>query len=82
LCWVLRFQENSEEIMNWKQNPMNGVVFEETYQILGEWNFAVLFQDCTNENSLHFVGDIVRSIEGVATTFTLLIAPVKDYKKP
>jgi uncharacterized protein with GYD domain len=71
-----------EEIMKWKQKPMNGVTLEEAYQIFGEWDFAILFQADTNENALHFVGDIVRPIEGVATTFTLPIAPVKDYRKP
>jgi len=70
-----------EEIMKWKQKPMNGVILEEAYQIFGEWDFAILFQSDTNENAFHFVGDIVRPIEGVATTFTLPIAPVKDCKK-
>ena len=60
---------------------MNGVILKETYQVFGEWNFAILFQAETNENALHFVGDIVKPIDGVAATSTLPIAPVKDYRK-
>jgi uncharacterized protein with GYD domain len=57
---------------------MNGVILEEAYQIFGELDFAILFQADTNENALHFVGDIVRPIKGIATTFTLPMAPVKE----
>ena len=53
-----------DEIMKWKQKPMSGVILEEAYQVFGEWDFAVLFQADTNENALHFVGDIIRPIEG------------------
>jgi uncharacterized protein with GYD domain len=70
------------EMMKWKQKPMNGVILEEAYQVFGEWDFAILFQADTNENALHFVGDLVKPIEGVAATSTLPIAPIKDYRKP
>lgn len=70
-----------EELMKWTQNPMDGVVLEEAYQIFGEWDFGVLFQADTNENALHFVGDIVRPIEGVAAMSTIPISPIKDYRK-
>ena len=60
---------------------MNGVILEEAHQIFGEWDFAILCQADTNENALHFVGDIVLHIEDVATTFTLPIAPVKENRK-
>jgi hypothetical protein len=69
------------EIMKWKQKPMEGIILEEAYQIFGEWDFAILFQADTNDNALHFVGDMVRPIEGVAATSTLPIAPIKDYRK-
>jgi len=69
------------EIMKPKEKSMNRVILEQVYQIFGEWNFASLFQTDTNENALHFVGDIVRPIEGATTTFTLSIAPIKEYGK-
>ena len=60
---------------------MNGVNLEKANQVFGEWDFAILFQADTNENALHFVGDIVQPIEGVATTSSLPIAPLRDYRK-
>ena len=33
-----------DEIMKWKQKPMNGVILEEAFWVFGEWDFAVLFQ--------------------------------------
>jgi uncharacterized protein with GYD domain len=57
------------------------VILEQAYQIFGEWNFASLFQADTNENALHFVGDIVCPIEGATTTYTLPMAPVKKHRK-
>ena len=44
--------------------------------------FAILFQADTNENALHFVGDIVKPIEGVAATSTLPIAPLRTIENP
>jgi len=68
-------------MIKWKQKPMNGVILEEAYQVFGEWDFAILFQADTNENALHFVGDIVKPIEGVAATSTLPIAENRRKRK-
>jgi uncharacterized protein with GYD domain len=70
-----------EPLMEYDQNPMEGVKLEEAYQVFGEWDFAVLFQADTNANALHFVGDKIRLIEGVVETFTIPLAPIKDYRK-
>lgn len=67
--------------MKWNQKPMDGVMLEEAYQVFGEWDFAILFQADTNENALHFVGDVVRHIEGVASMSTIPISPIKDSEK-
>lgn len=69
-----------DAIMQWKQKPIEGVELEEAYQVFGEWDFAVLFSADTNENALHFVGDIVRQVEGVLATSTMPISPVKRYR--
>jgi len=69
------------EMMKWNQKPIDGVMLEESYQLFGEWDFAVLFQADTNENALHFVGDVVRHIEGVAAMSTIPISPIKDYRE-
>jgi uncharacterized protein with GYD domain len=70
-----------EPLMEYSENPMKGVKLEEAYQVFGEWDFAVLFQADTNANALHFVGDKIRLIEGVVETFTIPLAPIKDYRK-
>jgi len=71
-----------EPLMQFEEKPIEGVKLEEAYQVFGEWDFAILFQADTNENALHFVGDKIRVIEGVIETFTIPLAPLKDYRKP
>lgn len=58
---------------------MDGVKLEEAYQVFGKWDFAVLFEADTNENALHFAGDIVRPIEGVVAMRTTPIAPLRSW---
>jgi uncharacterized protein with GYD domain len=70
-----------EPLMEYNEKPMEGVKLEEAYQVFGEWDFAVLFQADTNANALHFVSDKIRLIEGVVETFTIPLAPIKDYRK-
>ena len=67
------------EIMKWKENPIKGVKLEEAYQVFGKWDFAVLFEADTNENALHFVGDIVRPIEGVVAMRTIPVSPLRNW---
>jgi uncharacterized protein with GYD domain len=70
-----------EPLMGFSQKPMEGVKLEEAYQVFGEWDFAVLFQADTNASALHFVGDKIRLIDGVLETFTIPLAPIKDYRQ-
>lgn len=70
-----------EPLMEFDEKPIEGVKLEEAYQVFGQWDFAVLFQADTNENALHFVGDKIRLIDGVLETFTIPLAPIKDYRK-
>jgi uncharacterized protein with GYD domain len=70
-----------EPLMMFEEKPMDGIKLEESYQVFGEWDFAVLFQADTNETALHFVGDKIRVIEGVLETLTIPLAPLKDYRK-
>ena len=68
-------------LMEFGEEPIEGVKLEEAYQVFGQWDFAVLFQADTNENALHFVSDKIRLIEGVTETFTIPLAPIKNYRK-
>ena len=69
-----------EPLMQFNEAPMEGVKLEEAYQVFGQWDFAVLFRAATNANALQFVSDKLRLIEGVTETFTIPLAPIKDYK--
>ena len=68
-----------EPLMEFSQQPIDGVKLEEAYQMLGEWDFAILFQANTNANALHFVSDKIRLVEGVLETFTIPMSPIKNY---
>ena len=61
-------------LMEFTENPIEGVKLEEAYQVFGRWDFALLFDADTNENALHFVGDKIRLIEGVMETITIPLA--------
>ena len=64
--------------MQWQKNPIDGIKLDEAYQTFGKWDFAVLFEADSNENALHFVGDVVRRpIEGVVATRTIPIDPLR-----
>ncbi len=70
-----------EPLMEFSKEPMQGVKLEEAYQVFGQWDFAVLFQADTNATALQFVSDKLRLIEGVTETFTIPLAPIKNYRK-
>jgi uncharacterized protein with GYD domain len=70
-----------EPLMEFDNKPMKGIKLEETYQVFGDWDFAVLFQADTNASALHFVSDKIRLIEGVTQTFTIPLAPIKNYRE-
>jgi len=42
-----------EPLMEFTEQPIEGVKLEEAYQVFGKWDFAVLFEANTNENALH-----------------------------
>jgi len=68
-------------LMEFTENPIEGVKLEEAYQVFGKWDFAVLFEADNNENALHFVGNKIRLIEGVMETTTIPLTPIKNYSK-
>lgn len=70
-----------EPLMEFDENPVEGVKLEEAYQVFGQWDFAILFQADTNERALRFVSDKIRLIDGVLETFTIPIVPIKNYRK-
>ena len=63
------------------ETPREGVKLEESYSLFGKWDFALFFKANSNENALHFVGEILRSIGGIVETSTTPLTPLKQYTK-
>jgi uncharacterized protein with GYD domain len=59
--------------------PAEGVRLDATYNVFGNWDFAVWFEARTNEEAVHFVGEQIRSIKGVTETITMPATTVKEY---
>ena len=59
--------------------PAEGVRLDATYNVFGNWDFCVWFEARTNDDAVHFVGEQIRSIKGVAETVTMPATAVKEY---
>jgi DNA-binding Lrp family transcriptional regulator len=70
-----------DPLMEFEENPIEGVKLEEAYKVFGQWDFAILFQANSNMDALHFVSDKIRIIEGISKTSTIPLAPIKDYRE-
>jgi uncharacterized protein with GYD domain len=62
------------------RNPLKGVRLNASYNVFGEWDFAVWFEADSNDQAVHFVGEKVRSIDGVIETITMPATPIKEYR--
>jgi hypothetical protein len=61
--------------------PMKGVMVESSWSLFGYWDFAIFFNADSNENALHFVGETLRAIGGVAETSTSPMTVLKEHMK-
>ncbi len=61
--------------------PMKGVTIESSWSLFGYWDFAIFFKADSNENALHFVGEVLRDIGGIAETSTTPMTVLKEHKK-
>ncbi len=59
-----------EDFQKMPDQPMNGVSIESSWSLFGYWDFLINFQADSNENGLHFIGEILRSIRGISKTST------------
>ena len=59
--------------------PMKGVMVEASYSLFGYWDFAIFFKADSNDNALHFVGENLRAIPGVADTSTSPMTVLKEH---
>ena len=60
--------------------PMKGVMVESSWSLYGYWDFALFFKADSNDNSLHFVGEIIRAMPGIADTNTSPMNVLKEHK--
>ncbi len=60
--------------------PMEGVRIEESYSLFGKWDFAIIFTADSNENALHFIGEKLRALNGIAETITSPMTVLKQHK--
>jgi len=67
-------------LMKITEMPSEGVRLNATYNVFGEWDFAVWFEANNNDDAVHFVGEKIRSIDGVVETITMPATPIKEYR--
>ena len=61
------------------EQPMHGIRVNASYNVFGSWDFAIWFEADSNENAIHFVGEKIRSMEGVNETLTMPATILKEY---
>lgn len=59
--------------------PMKGVMIESSWSLFGYWDFAIIFKADSNENAVHFVGEILRNVGGIAETSTSPMIVLKEH---
>jgi len=70
-----------EDFSKMPDKPMKGVMIESSWSLYGYWDFVVFFKADSNENSLHFVGEVLRAIRGVGETSTSPMTVLKEHMK-
>ncbi len=75
----LKTNDFFKEFLNLTQSPTEGVNISGSYNVFGNWDIAIWFEADTNDNALHFVGDKIRSMDGVIETHTMPATAIKEY---
>jgi hypothetical protein len=70
-----------EDFQKMPDQPMNGVTIESSWSLYGYWDFLLLFKADSNENSLHFVGEVLRAMRGIAKTSTSPMTVLRAHTK-
>ena len=76
----LKTESFLNSISSMSRQPMQGVNVNASYNVFGNWDIAVWFEADSNDNALHFVGDKIRSIDGVTETLTMPATSIKEYR--
>jgi uncharacterized protein with GYD domain len=67
-------------LMKLSEMPAEGVKLNASYNVFGEWDFAIWFDANSNDDAVHFVGEKIRSIDGVIESITMPATPIKEYR--
>jgi uncharacterized protein with GYD domain len=67
-------------LMKLPEMPSEGVILNASYNVFGEWDFAIWFEANNNDAAVHFVGEKIRSIEGVVESITMPSTTIKEYR--
>ena len=67
-------------LMKISEMPSEGVRLNASYNVFGEWDFAIWFEANNNDEAVHFVGEKIRAIDGVIESITMPATPIKEYK--
>jgi uncharacterized protein with GYD domain len=70
-----------EDFQKMSDKPMKGVEVESSWSLYGYWDFVVFFNADSNENSIHFVGEVMRKIRGIGDTSTSPMITLKAHTK-
>jgi uncharacterized protein with GYD domain len=67
-------------LMKLSEMPAEGVRLNASYSVFGDWDFAIWFEANNNDDAVHFVGEKIRSMDGVVESITMPATPIKEYK--
>ena len=70
-----------EDFQKMPEKPMEDVIVESSWSLYGYWDFVIFFKADSNENSLHFIGEVLRTIRGISDTSTSPMTLLKEHRK-
>jgi len=62
------------------ERPMEGVRLSASYNVFGGWDIIVWFEADNNDDAVHFIGEKLRSVDGVIETLTMPATTIKEYR--
>lgn len=69
-----------EDFQKMPEKPMEDVIVESSWSLYGYWDFVIFFKADSNENSLHFIGEVLRTIRGISDTSTSPMTLLKEHR--
>ncbi len=70
-----------DSLSDLSERPIKGVTVDSSYNVFGAWDMAIWFEADSNDNAIHFVGERIRTMEGVTETLTMPATVIKEYRR-